>query len=83
MIATAGVYVLLAAQSWEQATQKLETTAYVVEQTSKIIIWPSYFMLPAAFAAVALLLVVKVLSRLAGGPVLREPVEAGKERDDV
>ncbi|MZR12179.1 TRAP transporter small permease subunit [Maritimibacter sp. DP07] len=83
MIATAGVYVLLAAQSWEQATQKLETTAYVVEQTSKIFIWPSYFMLPAAFAAVALLLVVKVLSRIAGGPVLREPVEAGKERDDV
>lgn len=57
---TAGLYLLLAAQSWGQAIQKLATNAYVVEQTSKILIWPSYFMLPLSFAAVALLMLLKV-----------------------
>lgn len=64
---TAGVYGLLTAQSWQQAFEKLAISAYVIEQTSKIYVWPSFFMLPAAFGAMTLLLVLKVVMRLTAG----------------
>ena len=83
---TAGVYMLLTAQSWQQAFEKLEISAYVVEQTSKIYVWPSFFMLPAAFGAMALLLVLKVLLRLTGGADITHELAfqpALAENDDV
>jgi len=64
---TAGVYGLLTAQSWQQALEKLSISAYVIEQTSKIYVWPSFFILPAAFGAMTLLLSLKVYMRLTGG----------------
>ena len=64
---TTAVYALLTAQSWQQATEKLAITAYTIEQTSKIYTWPSFFMLPAAFGAMTLLLVLKVILRVSTG----------------
>lgn len=64
---TAAVYALLTAQSWQQATEKLSITAYTIEQTSKIYTWPSFFMLPAAFGAMTLLLALKVILRFSTG----------------
>ncbi|WP_088636092.1 TRAP transporter small permease [Phaeobacter sp. 22II1-1F12B] len=61
---TAGVYALLTAQSWGQAMKKFVVNDFVVEQTTKIFLWPSYFMLPVTFAAVTLLMLVKVALRL-------------------
>ena len=72
---TAGVYGLLTAQSWQQALEKLGISAYVIEQTSKIYLWPSYFMLPAAFGAMTLLLALKVYLRLTGATDV--PLQAG------
>lgn len=82
MGATAGVYFLLAAQTWGQAMHKLSTNAYVVEQTSKIIIWPSYYMLPIAFATTAGLLLLKAGARLFAGAAPGAEF-AGKEHDHV
>ena len=70
---TAAVYLLLTVQSWQQATDKLAIGAFVVEQTSRIPVWPAYFMLPLAFGAMALLLVLKVALRLTRGPVIAAP----------
>lgn len=67
LAATAGIYGLLTIQSWQQAIEKLAISAYVIEQTSKIYVWPSFFMLPAAFGAMAALLVLKVLYRMTTG----------------
>ncbi len=67
MVMTAGVYGLLTLQSWQQAMEKLEISAFVIEQTSKIYVWPSYFMLPLAFGAMTLLLALKVLARVLTG----------------
>ncbi len=64
---TAGVYALLTAQSWQQASEKLSITAYTIEQTSKIYTWPSFFMLPAAFGAMTILLTLKVILRVSTG----------------
>ncbi|MBL3703341.1 TRAP transporter small permease subunit [Sulfitobacter sp. BDSS02] len=64
---TAGVYALMAAQSWGQAMKKFAVNEFVVEQTTKILLWPSYYMLPVTFAAVALLMLVKIALRLIYG----------------
>jgi TRAP-type C4-dicarboxylate transport system permease small subunit len=76
---TLAVYGLLTTQSWQQALEKLSISAYTVEQTSKIYVWPSFFMLPAAFGAMTLLLALKVALRLTTGSdaALRADEDAG------
>lgn len=63
-------YILPTVQSWQQKVDKLMIGAVVVEQTLRIPVWPACFMLPLAFGAMALLLVLKAVLRLIGGPVL-------------
>ena len=70
---TALVYVMLTTQSWQQAMSKLSTKAYMVEQTTRIIVWPSYFILPLALGAMAFLLAAKLLLRLTGQGDLAPP----------
>lgn len=83
----AAVFALLTAQAWDQATDKWAVQAYMVEQTSRILVWPSFFMVPVAFGAMALLLVVKVLLTLSGraNPLAALPTDprSGQERADV
>lgn len=64
---TAAVYGLLTLQSWQQAVEKFGISAFVIEQTSKIYVWPSYFMLPLALGTMTLLLALKVLARVLTG----------------
>jgi len=80
---TAAVYLLLTAQSWQQALHKLSINASVVEQVGKIPVWPSFFMLPAAFGTMALLLIIKVILRLTGGEDIQSPDTAELEIDHV
>lgn len=81
------VYALLTAQAWDQASDKWAVHAYMVEQTTRIQVWPSFFMVPLAFGAMAVLLIVKVLLALAGrGAILEHPLDDsrhGKENDHV
>lgn len=74
-----GVYLMLTQQAWEQANAKLAIGAYMVEQTSRISVWPSFFLVPAGFGAMALLLVAKSLLILAG----RDPAVANGLRPGV
>lgn len=63
---SAGVAVMLTLQAWDQATDKLAVGAYMVEQTSRIIVWPSFFIVVAGFGALALLLTLRALLALTG-----------------
>ncbi len=67
------VYVMLTAQSWGQFTAKLAVNAYVMEQTSRVIVWPSFLMLPIAFGLAALLMTVKLVLDIMGRPVPAAP----------
>jgi TRAP-type C4-dicarboxylate transport system permease small subunit len=73
LLVTLGVYLLLAAQSWEQATKKFGIDAFIMEQTTRVSVWPSFFILPVSFALVSLLIAVKFVLCLAGRP---EPAAA-------
>jgi TRAP-type C4-dicarboxylate transport system permease small subunit len=83
----AAVYALLTAQAWDQASDKWGVQAYMVEQTSRILVWPSFFMVPVAFGAMALLLGIKVLLTLSGRAhplaIPQTDPRSGKEGDHV
>jgi len=80
---TAGVYLLLTAQSWQQALHKLSINASVVEQVGKIPVWPSFFFLPLAFGTMALLLIARVVLRLTGQNDIHATDTAELETDHV
>jgi TRAP-type C4-dicarboxylate transport system permease small subunit len=81
------VFALLTAQAWDQATDKWAVKAYMVEQTSRIQVWPSFFLVPLAFGAMALLLAIKVLLTMSGRahPLAASSTDprSGQERDHV
>lgn len=74
------VYLMLASQSWQQATEKFASNSFILEQTTRLSIWPSYFVLPVAFGLTALLIALKVLCRLLGRPEPEAPVETNEEK---
>jgi TRAP-type C4-dicarboxylate transport system permease small subunit len=77
------VYLMLALQSWQQYASKLAVNAFVQEQTSRVIVWPSFLMLPIAFALVALLLAAKLSADVLGRPVpMAEPSPADGVSDE-
>lgn len=59
LLVTLGVYLLLTAQAWEQATKKLGISAFIMEQTTRVTVWPSFFVLPLGFAVISLLIGLK------------------------
>lgn len=78
------VYLMLAAQSWQQFTTKLASNAYVMEQTSRVTVWPSFMMLPVAFGLLALLLAAKLALDVMGHPgALRADEPEQKEPANV
>lgn len=62
------VYAALAAQAWQLALEKLARDAFLMEQTTRVSTWPSYFMVPVGFGLVALLLALRLLCRMLGKP---------------
>ncbi|UWQ21791.1 TRAP transporter small permease [Jannaschia sp. W003] len=79
----AAAYAMLLWQSLEQALAKLALGAFVVEQGLKIPVWPTFFMLPAGFGAMALLLALKVALRLATGEDALAPAAADGDAPEV
>lgn len=79
----AGVYLLLTWQSLQQGFDKLAIGAFVVEQSVKIPVWPSYLMLPAGFGAMTLLLALRVWLRLSGGDPIEPPADHSPEIEHV
>lgn len=72
-------YFLLAGQAWQQALEKYASNAYLLEQTSRIVVWPAYFLIPIGFAAIAALIAVKLACRLLGR---EEPAAPGDAEPD-
>lgn len=64
----AAVTLLLAYGSWIDAVQKLEARQYILDQSSYIYIWPSYFFLPIGLGLLALLYVTRLFSPPASDP---------------
>lgn len=60
------VYALLTLQAWQEAADKYEAGAFVVEQTTRILIWPGYFIIPLSLGAMALFLLLKLVLRALG-----------------
>ncbi len=71
-----GVYLLLTAQAWEQAVKKLGINAFIMEQDTRVSVWPSFFILPLSFALISLLIAAKFGLCLLGRP---EPMPADEE----
>jgi TRAP-type C4-dicarboxylate transport system permease small subunit len=69
------VYLVLAGQGLQLALEKYASNAYLLEQTSRIVVWPAYFLVPVGFAAIALLVAVKLACLLLR---CREPVAGGE-----
>jgi TRAP-type C4-dicarboxylate transport system permease small subunit len=64
------IYGALAAQAWQLALEKLDRNAFLMEQTSRVSTWPSYFIIPIGFAAVTMLLLAKMILTWMGKPPL-------------
>lgn len=73
------VCLMLTVQSWQQAAEKISSGAFIIEQTTRLSIWPSYLVLPAAFGLLTLIVALKLWCRLLGRP---EP-EAPEDPDHV
>ncbi len=73
------VCLMLTVQSGQQAAEKMSSGAFIMEQTTRLSIWPSYLVLPAAFGLLTLIVALKLWCRLLGRP---EP-EAPEDPDHV
>ena len=73
------VYLALAAQAWQLALEKLAANAFMMEQTTRVSTWPSYFIVPLGFGLIALLIGLRLICRVLGQqePMPREeaPIE--------
>jgi TRAP-type C4-dicarboxylate transport system permease small subunit len=84
LAATAVVYLLLTLQAFKEASDKYVAGAFVVEQTTRLIIWPAYFIVPTAFGTMTLFLVLKLLLRAFGQPSPDLPdAEAAEKSSEV
>jgi TRAP-type C4-dicarboxylate transport system permease small subunit len=73
------IYAVLAIQSWQLAMEKLATNSYLMEQTTRVSIWPSYFLIPVGFGLVAALIAVRLVCRVIGKPEPEIPQETAEE----
>ena len=65
------VYAGLGLQAFQLALEKLGRNSFLMEQTTRVTTWPSYFIIPAGFWLVALLLAVRLACRALGRPAPR------------
>lgn len=60
------VYLMLTIQSWQQAMSKFASGAFVYEHGSRVVVWPSYFMLPVGFGLSGLIIAGRLALALMG-----------------
>ena len=74
------LYLALATQAWQLAQQKLAGNAFMMEQTTRVSTWPSYFIVPTGFGLIALLIGLRLVCRLLGKPEPEPPSETPEEQ---
>lgn len=74
------IYGGLAIQAWQLSMEKLATNAFLLEQTTRLSTWPSYFMVPVGFGLIALLIAMKLTCLLLGKPEPEPPAETHEEK---
>lgn len=77
------VYLVLAIQAWQQAMEKFATKAFLLEQSTQMSVWPSYFILPVGFGLIALLIGLKLLCRLLGRPEPAAPIVTSDDAEEA
>ncbi len=74
------VYVALSIQASQLAFEKLSANSFMMEQTTRVSTWPSYFLVPLGFGLIALLTGLRLVCRLLGRP---EPAFLSKTAEDM
>ena len=73
------VYAALAIQASQLAMEKLAGNAFLMEQTTRVSTWPSYFLVSLGFGLIALLIGLRLVCRMLGRPEPEPPVETAEE----
>jgi TRAP-type C4-dicarboxylate transport system permease small subunit len=73
---TMAVYFVLAVQAWQVAMEKLGRDAFLMEQTTRVSIWLSFFIIPVGFGLIGILIAVRLACRLLGRPEPSTPAIA-------
>lgn len=71
---SAGIYAILAVATWGKAVEQYQIGAYVMSLNVPMPVWPTYFVLPVAFALAALVCLVR-LPMLATGTTYDTPAQ--------
>lgn len=74
------IYGGLAIQAWQLAMEKLASKAFLLEQTTRLGTWPSFFMVPVGFGLIALLVALKLWCLLLGKPEPEPSAETDEEQ---
>lgn len=61
LLVSAVVFGLFTYKSWQEAVKTYEVGSFLIEQSIKIVIWPSYFILPVGAGMMTLVLVYRWL----------------------
>ncbi|WP_418320856.1 TRAP transporter small permease [Piscinibacter sakaiensis] len=76
LVIVLGVYLMLTTQAWQQAMTKFASSAFVHEHGTRVVVWPSYFMLPVGFGLSAVVIAGRLVLALMGVPEAQdEPAE--------
>lgn len=82
-VVSVAVCTALAVQAWQLALEKLGRDAFLMEQSSRVVIWPSFFIIPLGFGLMALLMVVRLACQLSGRPLPEMSASPIKEESHV
>lgn len=60
------VYGLLAYRSWNEAVRAQEAGSFIMEQGTKLLVWPSYYLLPIGCGLMAVVLIYRYVIYISG-----------------
>ena len=63
---SAAIYGMLAVRSWEEAVRAQATGTFIMEQSTKFLTWPSYYLLPIGCGLMALVVLYRFIIYLTG-----------------
>ena len=64
---SATVYGLLTYRTWNEALRTQEAGSFIMEQSTKLLVWPSYYLLPIGCGLMTVVLVYRFIIYVTGG----------------